>query len=121
MTTREVQRLYQEIGASIASARRKRGFSQEKLASALQLARTSLANIERGRQHIQLHTLYAVSECLDLAVVDVLPERSFLGTVTSSASTLSNVEWLQKLNVNMPAARVEDDEEHNSRAGRTAS
>ncbi len=68
----EVETFYQAFGPRLRAARKKAGYTQEDLAKALHLTRTSIANIEKGRQKILLHTFHRL-----LAVLDVLPHQLF--------------------------------------------
>lgn len=47
--------------------------SQEAFAKAVGLSRTSITNIERGRQPISLHTLYSMADILSIEPADLLP------------------------------------------------
>jgi transcriptional regulator with XRE-family HTH domain len=47
--------------------------SQEAFAKAVGLSRTSITNIERGRQPISLHTLYFMADILGVEASDLLP------------------------------------------------
>jgi len=47
--------------------------SQEAFAKAVGLSRTSITNIERGRQPISLHTLYFMADILGVEPADLLP------------------------------------------------
>lgn len=58
--------LYREIGERIREVRQEAGLTQAKLADCVDLTRTSIANIELGRQKIQVHTLVAIAEALRL-------------------------------------------------------
>lgn len=57
--------LYLEIGARLKQRRSERGTTQDELADAVGLLRTSIANIESGRQRTPIHVLYNL--CLALA------------------------------------------------------
>jgi DNA-binding XRE family transcriptional regulator len=63
VSRKEICRLF---GQLLAEKRSEAKLSQESLAKAVGLTRTSITNIERGRQPVNLHTLY-------LDVVDLLP------------------------------------------------
>jgi len=63
---------------------------------ALRLSRTSVTNIERGRQPIQLHTLYKIADIFGVEPTALLPGTSDAGTEQSSTSLRQN-EWLQKI------------------------
>jgi transcriptional regulator with XRE-family HTH domain len=64
---------YKQLGENIRQCRKDRDLSQERLASLVGLTRTSLTNIEKGRQHPPLHTLCEIIEHLQVAIVDLLP------------------------------------------------
>lgn len=51
------------------------GLTQAALANAVSLSRTSITNIEKGRQPILLHTLYSIASALNMKVPDLLPEN----------------------------------------------
>jgi transcriptional regulator with XRE-family HTH domain len=55
---------YSRVGKRIRDARRGRGLSQAELATAASLGRTSIANIEAGRQHVPLHKLQEIATAL---------------------------------------------------------
>jgi transcriptional regulator with XRE-family HTH domain len=68
------QAFYVETGRRIAKQRRERGVTQEDLALAIGLTRTSVTNIERGRQKLLLHTLADIAAKLDTSLASLLPE-----------------------------------------------
>ena len=55
---------YPQLGENIRKYRKDRHLSQERLANLVGLTRTSLTNIEKGRQHPPLHTLCEIIEQL---------------------------------------------------------
>lgn len=59
---------YVELGKRIRDARKQRGFTQEKLARALQLTRTSVTNIEGGKQPLLAHQLVLCARTLGVTV-----------------------------------------------------
>jgi transcriptional regulator with XRE-family HTH domain len=90
------RRLYELLGQTIADKRDNKAFTQQQLADKVSLTRTSITNIERGRQHIQLHTLYLLAKALSVEVVDLLPARkSVENTGGKKSITLSKEEWLK--------------------------
>ncbi len=66
-------RLYHTIGRRIKEARGNK-ITQEELAHAAGLKRTSITNIEAGNQRIQIHALYMVAKVLQIPVKDLLPD-----------------------------------------------
>lgn len=69
----EVSPLYKAIGAAIKKARNDLGVSQEDLATAVRLTRTSITNLESGKQQVPLHTLYEVAAAVGRDLRDLLP------------------------------------------------
>jgi transcriptional regulator with XRE-family HTH domain len=64
---------YTTIGTNIRTIRKARGMSQEQLAAGIGLLRTSVANIEAGRQRVPLHTLEPIAAALNVTVGALLP------------------------------------------------
>lgn len=69
------KQFYEEVGRRIGRIRRTRRITQESLAAAIGLTRTSVTNIERGRQKLLLHTLADIAASLDTSLASLLPER----------------------------------------------
>ena len=61
------------LGKLLAGRRTESGMSQEAFAKAVGLSRTSITNIESGRQPISLHTLYFMADILGVEPADLLP------------------------------------------------
>jgi transcriptional regulator with XRE-family HTH domain len=70
----KVEPIYIEIGRLIRQERRKAGLTQEQLAAGLEMSRTSVVNIERGRQRVLVHILYDIAEVLDCLPGDLAPK-----------------------------------------------
>ncbi len=64
---------YRELGRRIAAQRRVQNKTQEQLAEAIGLSRTSLTNIEKGGQRILAHTVYEIAFELGADLADLLP------------------------------------------------
>lgn len=67
-----VQRIYQEFGARVAKRRKELGMIQDELAAGMGLARTSITNIEVGRQRILIHQVFEIADALDMDVSELL-------------------------------------------------
>lgn len=65
--------LYRHIGAAIRRQREARSMTQAQLAEAVGLLRTSIVNLEAGRQRAPLHTLYPICAVLGIEIADLLP------------------------------------------------
>lgn len=64
---------YHQVGTRIREGREKRAMTQEALAKIIGLSRTSLTNIERGRQRILLHTLSEIATALGMNANELFP------------------------------------------------
>ena len=65
--------LYAAVGVRVREARRSQKMSQEDLANRVGLTRTSITNVEAGRQKLPLHTLFAIAEALGMEAKELLP------------------------------------------------
>jgi transcriptional regulator with XRE-family HTH domain len=65
--------LRREFGALIRQLRRKVGMTQDAVAEGSGLSRTSVVNIESGRQGVSLETLYRLAEALACDATALLP------------------------------------------------
>ncbi|MGG1518480.1 helix-turn-helix transcriptional regulator [Paenibacillus oryzisoli] len=65
--------LYAVIGQRIRINRERFNMTQEEMGEKVGLTRSSIANIELGRQKIQLDTLYQVAITLNLEILELLP------------------------------------------------
>lgn len=61
------------FGQKLARIRKSRGFSQSELASRLGLSRTTIANLEGGKQNVQLYQVFVLARALDAPVEMLLP------------------------------------------------
>lgn len=66
-------RYYRIFGQGIRQRRTSLGMSQDELASGVGLSRTSVTNIERGRQRILLHQLQSFAQVLKIRPNELLP------------------------------------------------
>jgi transcriptional regulator with XRE-family HTH domain len=66
------RQFYLEVGARIAKARRG-NLTQKELAARTLLTRTSIINIEKGRQQVLLHTMVDIAKALNVSVSDLIP------------------------------------------------
>jgi len=71
----QVDSLYIELGQRVSLARKKINLTQEQLGDAVGLTRTSITNLEKGRQKALLHTVYGLAEALQIPVTDLLPPQ----------------------------------------------
>ncbi len=102
-TRSDHQLFYRQFGRILAEARNKKNISQEVLARELGLTRTSITNIEKGRQPVQLHTLYHISQLLSVELKDLLPAPQLIQRPEANQDVnVSRTDWLQTMNVKLP-------------------
>ena len=68
---------YERLGKRISDLRRnKLELTQRELSDRIALSRTSLANIEKGRQQLLLHHALEIADALEVKLSDVVPPRT---------------------------------------------
>lgn len=68
--------LYHHVGNQLRKRRQELGLTQGQLADQIRVLRTSVTNIEAGRQKAPLHVLYALCAELEIELADILPRSS---------------------------------------------
>lgn len=68
--------IYKELGRKIKLARNNAKLSQELLAKRIGLSRSSVTNIEKGRQHIPFHMLFQIADALGLNPIALIPPKN---------------------------------------------
>ena len=95
--------LYKAVGQRIRRIREEHQLTQAELASLVSLTRSSITNIEQGRQKLLLHTLYDIANALVVKPSHLLPEA--INTIKAEAfeqhlsGDLSNAEqeWMRAI------------------------
>ena len=67
---------YEEFGKRVRRARLSLGLNQEALGHRVGLERSSISNVEKGRQRVQLHMLLEFAVALDVPPIQLLPEST---------------------------------------------
>lgn len=109
--------IYKEFGRRLRHARKAAELTQDAVSERVGLSRTSITNIEKGRQRIPLHALFLLASAVGVSPAALLPERK--ETYTSgvidhkllSKTQLDNdvQEWVTKL-VTSGVSQEEKDE-----------
>ena len=94
MITPEQQIFYSTIGRKISDARKKAKYKQEVFASLLNLSRSSIVNIEKGRQHPSIHLLWEIAIKLKVNFIDLMPQS--LPTNDVDAELIKEIQRLPK-------------------------
>lgn len=69
----DVERFYREFGERLHDARTEARVSQEALGRVVGLNRTSISNIEKGRQRLLVHQLPVLARALSTTIEQLLP------------------------------------------------
>ena len=73
-----MEQLYREFGRALRARRKQAGLSQDDVAQRVGMSRTSITNIEQGRQHVSLHVLYDLAGAVGTTPGDLLPPNEVL-------------------------------------------
>jgi transcriptional regulator with XRE-family HTH domain len=87
------RKFYAAVGSRIAKARTGR-MTQEALAGKTSLTRTSIINIEKGRQQILVHTLVDIAQALQVPITDLVPDTDNVEMLLRD-KTRKGVEWVK--------------------------
>lgn len=63
------------FGLQVKRYRKKKGISQEELASLSKLHRTYIGSIERGERNVSLNNVEKIASSLDVLVVDLFTDQ----------------------------------------------
>lgn len=68
--------LYRLFGSRVRALREGKNVTQEELAKRVDLSRTSITNIEKGRQRVLLHQMVEIANALEAAPTELIPVLS---------------------------------------------
>lgn len=72
------ERLYSQLGEQIKKQREGKGLTQSTLADLIGVERTSITNIEKGRQRAPLHMVYKFCAVLKIQIEELLPSQAMV-------------------------------------------
>ncbi|MFG6096994.1 helix-turn-helix transcriptional regulator [Leptothoe sp. ISB3NOV94-8A] len=90
---------YLDLGKKIRAVREERKLTQEALASLLGITRTSVTNIEKGRQKMFLHTFLEIAKVLGISPDELMPSiqyASSLEDVLKEQLNQKELNWVQE-------------------------
>lgn len=86
-TSEDEEKLHAALGKKIRELRQSSGLTQAELADRIAISRTSLTNVELGRQRVLVDQLYKMADVLNTRPQDLLPQPSeIIGTSTVSSA-----------------------------------
>ena len=94
-------KFYLLLGRQLATVRRDRKITQDRLAAAVGLSRTSIANVEAGRQALAVHTLVAFASVLGKNPEELIPLTKEMPPAAGTEQKLSKLSpeermWAKK-------------------------
>lgn len=95
----ENQAFYKELGSQIRKARNKALLTQESLAEKVSLTRTTVTNIEKGRQQLLVHTLVDIAKALNVSIELLLPVQqstSIDDVINKKVDSLQTQEFIRR-------------------------
>jgi transcriptional regulator with XRE-family HTH domain len=106
--------IYISIGRNVRRERQRLKWSQEQLAVRIGLLRTSIANIEAGKQRVPLHTICEIAAALDIMPGRLLPADMFPADTRDAEQRaeeaekkLSEIRWyLEELIRGLPNGQI---------------
>lgn len=105
LTPERIEGVYDYIGARIRSGRMDANLSQDELGLRVGLTRTSISNIELGRQKVQIHTLYEIASVLGVTPAALLPPSPDQAEVEEKylkRLSLGEQEWVKSILATLP-------------------
>ena len=105
---------YEQLGLSLMKARRQRRLTQGRLAAAVSVSRTSITNIEKGRQIVPVHLLAKLAQTLNIPIGDLVPSNDsgeLGGGVDLQLSALKpeQREWAARVIARRPSEATHED------------
>jgi transcriptional regulator with XRE-family HTH domain len=82
---RTIDQFYVAVGKKIRTVRNEAGLSQTVLARQIGFNRSSIANLEAGRQRIALHLFALIAQALDTEPATLLPDMRLLEDASPAA------------------------------------
>lgn len=70
-----MDQIYREFGRILRQRRSDAALTQDELATKVGLVRTSITNMELGKQNVSLHLLFQLADALGVQAKDLLPDR----------------------------------------------
>jgi transcriptional regulator with XRE-family HTH domain len=93
----DLRSFYRALGTRIKREREQRGWNQERLAADIGVGRTSLTNIEAGRQRVLLHLFLRVAAAFNMNASDLLPTLQPEPVETLADIPKSAREWVAQV------------------------
>jgi transcriptional regulator with XRE-family HTH domain len=88
--------LYRLFGNRVRELREEKKVTQEELGRRVELSRTSITNIEKGRQRVLLHQMVEIASALDASPRDLMPGKQEVASNQSLRPDVAKVVEMLK-------------------------
>ena len=96
-SARDPEALYRVFGRRLREIREKKHVPQQELATLSGLTRSSIANIESGKQRVLLHQVLQFAEALHVTVGDLVPSTVEMKQILTTDTGNERHAYLEKL------------------------
>jgi transcriptional regulator with XRE-family HTH domain len=96
-SARDPEVLYRVFGRRLRDLRERKGMPQQELAALSRLTRSSIANIESGKQRVLLHQVLQFAEALHVTVPELMPSTEDLPLLRTTEVGSEKHAYLEKL------------------------
>ena len=115
MNPTNIGNFYKDVGHRVREARLNHipPFSQEALGKLIDMSRTSIVNIEQGKHHIQLYTLFLIAQKLQIDLNSLIPQYTSdrsLEIKTSQKLSTKEKESVEKIIFSVEKKKVKINE-----------
>lgn len=108
---------YKQFGSALAAHRKRLGVTQDDLASGSDMSRATIANIELGKQSVQLHQLFGLASAMNVPAEELLPSTIIPVKESSQALTMLDVLFLRQSKNKLSAKQANRKERRNGSEG----
>ena len=106
-SARDPEALYRVFGRRLREIREMKHVAQQELATLSGLSRSSIANIESGKQRVLLHQVLHFAEALQVAVAQLVPSTAEVPEIRTNETGNEKRAYLEKLR-NLASSRAEN-------------
>ena len=96
-SARDPEAIYQVFGRRLRELREKNHVPQQELATLSGLNRSSIANIESGKQRVLLHQVLQFAEALHVTLGELVPSTVDLPQILETETGIEKHAYLEKL------------------------
>jgi transcriptional regulator with XRE-family HTH domain len=100
LDTHHSDNFYKLVGTKISNFRKEKKISQTTLATRMSISRSSIANIELGKQHTSLYVLWQIAEILKTPISEFFPSKQEIEIFSSNPNLIEALKLTSVSNSN---------------------